>query len=352
MGRARHGFRSAGALFVLASSALFSLAGCALIGPQPGPATVPSGSVPPVVGAPVGPSPESAISGPGGAVVAPPSSAAGVAILYSGEASAQVEIADRIASGLDASATAVHRIDLDRLDIGTPVDTGVEWDVSTLAAIGPEALDVARQRFLGADIVYCQVLDPDADDDATRVLRGVAPLPPLALQFSAWSTVDPKLERIGVITSSSFAATIAEAAQAADGIGAELDHRISTSDRETLYIFRRLAPEIDGLWLAPDSSVLSATVISEMLSLAAELEISVLVFSEGLLERGGLLSVGAPAEEVAATVVAAVKAMRSGQGSSLPAEMPLDAGFVHVNASVAAALGLPMTTPARWIIHE
>jgi hypothetical protein len=335
-------------------SVLVSLSGCALIGQQPAPTPVLPGSVPPpIVSTPVEPGVESTAGapvGPAASRIGRPTST--VAILYSGDTPAQVEIADRIAVGLDAPAAAVHRIDLDRLDLGTPIDSAVDWQASTLAAIGPEALDVARQRFPGANIVFCQVLDADTAADRTRMLRGVAPLPPLALQFAAWSTVDPKLERIGVITSASFAATIAEAADAASGIGAKLDHRISTTDRETLYIFRRLAPEIDGLWLAPDSSVLSAAVIGEILNLAAELEISVLVFSENLLERGGLLSVGATADEVAALVVDAVETMRAGQGDSLPAEMPLDAGAVRVNARVAAALGLTVTTPAEWVIHE
>jgi hypothetical protein len=177
-------------------------------------------------------------------------------------------------------------------------------------------------------------------------------MPPLKLQFKAWAALDPKLEDIGLITSASYAAELTGAAAAAEAIGAHLDHRIANSDRETLYIFRRLAPEIDGLWLAPDSSILSAAVIGEMLDLAAELDIGVLVFNESLLERGGLVSVLAPAEHVAALVADALAAIRSRSADSLPREIPLGEGRVRVNSGVAAALGLPTPSATEWVVRE
>ena len=339
-------------LCVLAMGVMASLAGCAMLRPPPAPVPVLTGSIPePVVSAPVEPTPEPVVSEP---VEAPapglpvPEPAATVAILHSGGAPAQTEIADRIAAGLTGPAFEARVIDVDVAGRGLPVDASVETDARIVAAVGPAALEAARQRFARAEIVFSQVLDAEVSPG----MHGVAATPPLSLQFAAWAAVDPKLGRIGVITSARFASKVMDASEAATAIGARLDHRISTSDRETLYIFRRLAPEIDGFWLAPDSDVLSTAVIGEMLDLAAELEISVLVFSEALLERGGLLSVSAPVDDVAEKVVAAIGEIRSGSGRSLPAEIPLEAGAVQVNRSVAAVLGLPAATPSQWVIRE
>jgi len=360
MGRASHGVRSAGVLFALGAGVLFSLSGCALLGPSTEPVPVLEGSIPePIVSAPVEPAPEPVVIEPVEApplVVEPPVQVSGatVAVLYSGNTSIQLAIADRIEHRLGGSDWAVHRIDVDRLDLATPVETTIEWGVSMIAAIGPDALAMARQRFPGVDIVFCQVLDAGANQDAagTQMIRSVAAMPPVKLQFSAWAALDPKLEQIGVITSAAYATKLADAVAAAEAIGARLDHRISNSDRETLYIFRRLAPEIDGLWLAPDSTILSGAVIGEILDLAAELDLGVLVFNEGLLARGGLLSVLAPEEHVAALVIDALGALRSRSEASPPREVALSEGAVHVNTAVAAALGLPPPPAAEWVIRE
>jgi ABC-type uncharacterized transport system substrate-binding protein len=273
------------------------------------------------------------------------------AILFSAGTPSQAAVAERIAAGLDGPEFTLRLVDIDR--IGTPgVDVGdAPTDVEIVAAVGPGALDVARRIHPGARIVFSQVLAPTRRGDA-RGIRGVAAMPPPALQFAAWAEVDPGLERIGLITGAAFAAAVPDAEQAAAGIGAELVHRVSTSDLETLYLFRRLAPAIDGLWLAPDSEILSPVVIDAVLKLAAELKIGVLVFSESLLDRGGLISVGAPAEHVAETVVDAIRRIRSGRADTLPAEIPLQKAAVRVNARVAAALGLLVVTPTEWVTSE
>jgi hypothetical protein len=360
MERAPQRVRSVGVLFALGGAVLFSLSGCALLGPEPEPVAVIEANVPgPVVSMPAEPAPEPVVAPPvepPPTVIEPPVEAprATVGVLYSGSASTQLAIADLIESGLASSDWTVHRIDLDRLHLATPVETSIEWSVSMIAAIGPDALATARQRFPGADIVFCQVLDAGVSGDAvgTQTIRAVAAMPPLELQFSAWASLDPKLEHIGLITSAGFAAELADAVAAAEAIGARLDHRISNSDRETLYIFRRLAPGIDGLWLAPDSTVLSGAVIGEILDLAAELDLGVLVFNEGLLARGGLLSVLAPEEHVAALVVDALGAFRSRSDATLPREIALSEGVVRVNTAVAAALGLPPPPSPEWVIRD
>jgi ABC-type uncharacterized transport system substrate-binding protein len=271
--------------------------------------------------------------------------------LFSGGTPSQAAVAERIAAALEGPEYTLRLVDIDRPEARAAGVADLRPDVEIVAAIGPGALDVARRVYPGARIVFSQVLEPALPDDAQGI-RGVAATPPPALQFAAWAEIDPGLERIGLISGAAFAAVVTDAAQAAAGIGAELVHRVSTSDRETLYLFRRLAPAIDGLWLAPDSEILSPAVIDAVLELAAEFGIGVLVFNESLLERGGLISVGAPMEHVARTVVDAIGQIRSGRADALPAEMPLREAAVRINARVAAALGLPVGTRTEWVMRE
>lgn len=334
-----------GALLALIAGLAIGVAGCASHAPvPPNPSANPAASITidraPAAARPVPVSPES-----------PAPAAVTVAILYSGGVPTQASIGAHIGVDLAGPGYTIRLIDIDTLGAATPIDAAFEAEVGIVAAVGPGALAVARERFANAEIVFAQVLDPEPETKAQRRVRGVAPMPPPALQLAAWSEVDPGLDRIGLITSERLADTVPAARQAAEAVGAELVHRLSASDRETLYLFRRLAPSIDGLWLAPDSTILSTAAIDEMLAHAAELDIGVLVFSETLLDRGGLISVGAPAEHVAAAVVDAVEAIRAGRAAGLPAEIPLTEGAVRVNARVAAELGLP-ETPAEWVIRD
>lgn len=349
--------RSAGALLALGMVSLAWLAGCAV------PASAPSGPPPEaVVSAPPEP-PPAPDSGPGPVVAASPAATVAarvrapapapapvtdVAILFAGGTPHRAGIAARIGEGLTGPGWRVRRIDLDRNDLPAALAAAAA-QADIVAAVGPDALALARQHFVSADIVFSQVLEPGSGSDAGRRIVGVAPMPPPALQFAAWTEVDPGLERIGLITSASFAGEMAGVERAAAAIGAELVQRVSSSDRETLYHFRRLAPEIDGLWLAPDSGILSTAVIREMLAIAAELGIGVLVFNENLLDAGGLVSVGASSAHVAARVVETIERIRS--GGALPAEIPLSEGTVRVNPAVATGLGLPAAGPTEWVIR-
>jgi len=340
MVRAEYRRRSARVWLALGASLLISLAGCTTWLAS----TVPDGSA---EAAPDSRPPSAPEVAPSASTSAPLS----VAILYSSRMPTQATIAGQIAEGLSGTTYNVSRVDIDGSGFPSRIDIVAEAEVRIVAAVGPAALNVARDRFVNAEIIFSQVLEPDTDAGATPKIRGVAATPPPAVQFAAWAEIDPGLGRIGLISSEAFAKVVPDAEAAAAAIGAKLMHRLSTSDRETLYLFRRLAPAIDGLWLAPDSQILSPAVIDEILRLAAELNIGVLVFSESLLDRGGLISVGASPTQIAATVIHTVERIRAGEARALPAEIPLDQCMARVNARVAARLGLPAATPTEWVIH-
>jgi hypothetical protein len=329
------------------------LSGCAffgLRGVHPTPALpetpVATTSAPPEVPVATTPAPKvppaDAIDSPAPDATAEAAPAATVSVVFSGRAPAQALIADQIAEALTGPGWTLQRLDIDDA-AAIPGD-----EPQIVAAVGPGALELAVARYPHADIVVCQALVPNAAEN----VRAIAATPPASLQLSAWASLDPQLERIGLITSTDFAASLPGAEAAAAAIGARLERRYSSSDRETLYLFRRLAPDIDGLWLAPDNKVLSMAVIGEILTLAADLKIGVLVFSDALLDRGGLLSVSAPAEHVAAKAVDAIEHIRAGRGLSLPAETPLDEGAVRVNVGTASALGLPAPARAEWVVRD
>jgi len=222
----------------------------------------------------------------------------------------------------------------------------------TIVAVGSGAVAAARTQLPKQPLVFCQVLAYEELLDGDERIWGVPALPPLSLQLRGWKAIDPTLRTIALIVSDPHAHLAAEAQQAADATATDLLIETSSSDRETLYLFRRLAAGVDGLWLLPDNEALSPSALREILRLAAARGIGVLTFSAALLDRGALLSATSVPADVAATVRRVVERVVAGRTADLPAMTPLSAAEFELNQSVAAALDLPSSTVPRWVTRE
>ena len=122
--------------------------------------------------------------------------------------------------------------------------------------------DVIEGRFMGASVVARLHAEP---------------------QFRAWKKLDPGLRRVGVITGPGHEKLISEARKAAQHHGIELIHHTVLTDMEMLYDFKRLTPEIQGLWLLPDDRILSRRVLREIMSYSTRHRQEVVVFHPELL---------------------------------------------------------------------
>ena len=170
------------------------------------------------------------------------------------------------------------------------------------------------------------------------------------LQVRDWKKLDPNLRRLGLIVGETHADLIVEAELAAKAAAITLKHGISDSDRETLYLFKRLAPQIDGLWLIPDDRILSPTVLRELLSYAVSHGVRVCVFSDALLPWGALLSASPTPGDVARTVRRVLEGMMAGNMNALPALTPLSELGVKINEDVVSRLGLLPQPRPSWIV--
>ncbi len=204
-------------------------------------------------------------------------------------------------------------------------------NVKVVIAIGLAATEQAI-ALSTVPIVFCQVFNIETSDAAVPV-KGVASIPPLALQIKAWKQLDPGLNNIGTILGEGHDDLIAEAERATAENDIALHYRITASDRETLYTFNRMAPDIDGFWLFPDNRVLSVSILKEMLSYASRHQVRVAVFNASLLEMGAALSATTVESDIAATAVSIADRLVSGDADSIPEISPLH----EVNIRTAGA---------------
>ncbi|MCZ6887793.1 MAG: hypothetical protein O7H39_04785 [Gammaproteobacteria bacterium] len=169
-----------------------------------------------------------------------------------------------------------------------------------VVAIGPVAMKL-MQRLGTQRIVYCQIFDDV--DIRRRGYRGVSALPPFRLQLQRWKALEPELKSVGVIVSPQTRALVAELRTAAQQAGLELRHEEARSDKEALFVYQRLIPEIDGYIMLPDPSVLSPNVMRKMVSYGNKHGKSMLTFSRGAFELGASLQISAEPTDVANQIV-------------------------------------------------
>lgn len=205
-----------------------------------------------------------------------------------------------------------------------------------IVAIGPEALKAAA-LVPARPLVFCQVYNYE-DAHPGGIRRGVKAMPPAAKQFHAWKLLDPRLQRVALLTGPGRGTLAAEARTAAKQAQLEFEHVEVHSDKELLYAVKRLDPTIQGIWLAPDRRVLSAEVLREALTHSVRQGKSVLAFSPQLLPYGALLSVESEYEDVAERVVAQIH--RLDGMKKRDTVLALTRARVEINPLVARHLGL------------
>ncbi len=219
-----------------------------------------------------------------------------------------------------------------------------------IVAIGPLAAQAAS-RLTDRQVIFCQVFNYQEQGLTAAHMRGVSVLPPAELQFRAWKSLDAGLRRVGVITGPGHEALIAQARRAAQFHGMELIHRVVHSDKEMLYTFKRLMPEIQGLWLLPDDRILSRRVLRDTMEYSSKHRKQVLVFHPQLLQLGGLMSVSAIPADVAEQVMSALHASSAGTPSPASGLLPLAGMHVEVNDQAAQQLQI-RATPGLGVIAD
>lgn len=215
-----------------------------------------------------------------------------------------------------------------------------------VVAIGALAAQAASQYSAG-HVVFCQVFNSQDLGKPAADMQGVSMLPPADLQFRAWKKLDPGLQRVGVITGDGHEDQFAEAGKAAQRYGINLDHRVVQSDKDMMYAYKRLVPDIQGLWLVPDDRVLSRHILRNIMAYSARHKRQVVVFDPKLLQLGGLMSVSSVDSDVAAQVIAALRDTSSHAGSPATDLLPLKRIHIEINSTLAQELAHPSLPESR-----
>ena len=209
-------------------------------------------------------------------------------------------------------------------------------DFTAVVAVGFDAAKLA-QKLTNKKVIFCQVFNYEDAVLISDSMRGVAATPPVKQLFHAWKLLYPSLKHIGVITGTNLRGLMTEAREAAKKENLELIHIEVRSDKETLYAYKKITPNIQGLWLVPDNRVLSRDVIRDIMSYSVKEGKQVAVFNHELLSMGGLLSAESYYADIAGQVVTQIKHVHSSHGGSI---VPLTKTKIKVNSVIAKRFNL------------
>lgn len=201
-------------------------------------------------------------------------------------------------------------------------DDIVETGSAVVVAIGFRAAEFSS-AFVDIPVVFSQVFNVSELSRRGENMWGVAAIPPLAEQLDAWRELNPDLKNVGAILGDGHKELIEEAGEATSSLNMRFHYRLARSDRETLYLFTRLVPDIDGFWLFPDNRILSSDVLRQMLGYAARHGVQVAVFNEALLSLGAAISAASDEQDVARSIASVVDGLLAGGADSLPEMTPL-----------------------------
>lgn len=170
---------------------------------------------------------------------------------------------------------------------------------------------------------------------------------PLARSLQLIELLDPRLDRVGIVTSDDSLDTrgellreqTPETRSLIQAQGQSVQVQGVADDRGVASALRRLLPEVDVLLLLPDSQVVNSANVRNVLLTSYRYRVPVVGFSPGLVTAGAVAAVFSTPEQIGRAGASLAAAWNPASGA-LPAARHA-AGFdVAINERVARSLGL------------
>lgn len=214
-------------------------------------------------------------------------------------------------------------------------------DAALVLAVGLKAALVAKLEIIDTPVIFCMVLDPAKHDLKAPNMTGILLEVPIERQLSTLRAVLPAARRVGVLYDPEKTGPfVEEARRRAKALGLDLVARAVSSEKEVPAALRALVPQVDTLWLIPDSTVLTEDSLRFLLNTALEATIPVLGFSPDLVKSGALIGLSVNYEDLGRQGGLLAKSILNGQsGPPLGLAQP-DRLRLSLNLKTAKFLGI------------
>lgn len=166
-----------------------------------------------------------------------------------------------------------------------------------VVAVGNQALEAVKD--LNCPIVYLLVANPDPIVQQRPNITGITMMPGPLPQLAAIKAAFPTVRRIGILfdpsTSSDF---VTLARKAAGTLDLSLVQAPASADREAILLISSLVSQIDAIWLMPEPSLISQTLLKGLALVSLEKRIPMIAFAPKYLEFGAAMAIFASPEQL------------------------------------------------------
>lgn len=206
---------------------------------------------------------------------------------------------------------------------------------------------VAAKSLTNRQVVFCQVFNYQDYELISPRHKGVSMMPSMTRTFSAWRALAPNIAEIGVISGPGLEDMILAAKAAAKGHGITLHHEIVNSDKEFQYAYKGMSDNVQGYWLLPDNRVLSGNMLRDVMTFSVRNGKQVVVFSEELLNLGGLFSAINDNQDIAQHVLERLEQAQYKDTIPGPDVIYIDKSDLRINSVMAQRLDLEIPEQYR-----
>jgi putative ABC transport system substrate-binding protein len=264
-----------------------------------------------------------------------------IVILKSADITAYNQAIDGFKAALAASATITEYDMQGDMARGRKLARKVRASNADLVlAVGIKAALAAKLEIVDIPILYCMVLDPEKNGLNAPNMVGILLEVPIDRQFKEMRSILPGLKRIGVLYDPEKTGDfVDDARRIGKAFGLDLIARPVRSEKEVPAGLRTLIPQIDALWLIPDSTVLTEESISFLLTTTLDANVPVIGFSSELVRSGALVGLSVNYEDVGRQAAVLARKILGSQIKA-PASFPPEKLRLALNLKTGKFLGV------------
>jgi putative ABC transport system substrate-binding protein len=235
------------------------------------------------------------------------------------------------------------------IDAATRTPEAVAEEVRKLhpevvVAIGLRAAVLARDHLAHVPVVYCAIPHPQRFALDAAWMAGVKSDVDPALEVAALRQIVPGATSIGYLCAADADPDERRRARAAArAAGLTFVEAPITSAADLPGVARRLATEVQTLWMPADPLVATPEGFQFLLALSLQSRLPILAFTDALVRKGALVAVSPDYAEAGSLAAQQVRRIRAGER---PSDLPALAGtrtHTVVNLATARSLGAATT---------
>ncbi|MDQ6954872.1 MAG: ABC transporter substrate binding protein [Mariprofundaceae bacterium] len=218
----------------------------------------------------------------------------------------------------------------------------LQQEPELIFALGKSALNFSRKMNSSVPVVFSFVLYPKGKYMQQRE-AGIAMSIAAEQQFKMLLDVAPEMHNVGVVYNPNKSGDIIRQAKyAALKLGITLVAMPASNQQEAAHAIADLMPDIDAMWMIPDTTVLTSTTFKQMMRLSLVHAVALIGLAPKHVRAGSLFCLSF--DNHALGLQAGHMAKRMLQGKKLPKLVSPDVVRLVINHQAANRLGLHLPT--------